>query len=261
MVIISPPGFQQDTLKMQIRQVHDTVTLRHDSLTFRPDTLSAPDSLKVRKDTVKHLTTPARRQMKVHITDTTSVCTKNITWDFIYYNKENSVSNPGLNPVHSFPFWYIDTLQKKRADEKTSLLTHLHQGEKLPVQTLHNDWILLLIIGLALLYSVVRSSSTRLFRNISRFILFQGINSISSRDINGLFTWQSTVLNLVSFTILGLFSFMALVFYKITMPVALKPFLWLISTGVIIAGVTFRHFICTLTGNISGQKDVFREYL
>jgi hypothetical protein len=261
MVIISPPGIQQDTLKTQVRQIHDTVTLHRDSLTLRPDTLHAPDTLQIRKDTVKHLTRSAGNEMKVHITDTTSVCTKTIICDFIFYNKENSISNPALNPVHSFPFWYIDNLQNKKAEEKTSLLTHLHHGEKLPVQVFHNDWIILVIISLAFLYSVVRSSSTRLFSSMADFVLFRSINDKSPRDISGIFTWQSTLLNLVSFTTLGLFFFMVFLFYKIDLPVPLKPWLWFISTGVIIAGVTLRHFICILTGNISGQKEVFREYL
>jgi hypothetical protein len=36
---------------------------------------------------------------------------------------------------------------------------------------------------------------------------------------------------------------------------------WLICVGVVITAVFLRHIVCSITGSISGEKDVFRNYL
>ncbi len=272
MIIIPSPGMQQDTLKIQIRTVQDTVTARRDSLftndslqvrkdtIIKSDTLTRRDTIS-RQDTVKKTARPDRRVREVHITDTTSVCTKSSVYNFTFYDTTNLIMQPGFNPVSSFPIRYVKKIQKEQEAERTSLAAHLHPGEKLPAHAFHDDWIILVIMSMAFLYSIVRSSSAGLFRNVARFFLFRGITDPSSRDLNNLFTWQSTILNLVSFTVLGLFGYMAAVFYNIDLPVSGKLLAWLFCTGIIIAGVTSRHFICTLTGNISGKRDTFRVYL
>jgi hypothetical protein len=35
----------------------------------------------------------------------------------------------------------------------------------------------------------------------------------------------------------------------------------LISMGIVIFGITSRHFMCLAAGNLSGESDVFNEYL
>jgi hypothetical protein len=34
-----------------------------------------------------------------------------------------------------------------------------------------------------------------------------------------------------------------------------------ISSAIIVSGITLRHFICRITGNLSGESEVFNEYL
>ncbi len=48
---------------------------------------------------------------------------------------------------------------------------------------------------------------------MTRFMLFRGINESTSRNIGSLFTWQSTILNFVSFMVIGLFGFCAAEWY------------------------------------------------
>ncbi len=259
MVIISPTGIQQDTLKKQISAVQDTVTARPDSL-HTDDSLHLVKQL-IRKDTVKVVTRPSRRVAEVHITDTTSVCTKSSVYNFTYHDSTNLILQPGFNPAGSFPIKYVENIQKKRAEERTALLAHLQPGEKLPVHAFHDDWIILVIMGVAFLYSIIRSSSHGLLKSIINFFLFRGINDASSRDLAGLFTWQSTILNFVSFAVLGLFGYLAADYFRVNLPVPMNLAAWLLCTGIIIAGVTTRHFMCLITGNISNRRDEFRGYL
>jgi hypothetical protein len=96
---------------------------------------------------------------------------------------------------------------------------------------------------------------------VERFFLFRGVNNPPSRDIGGLFTWESTVKNFISFLILGLFGYSAASYYNIIpSPIGGIRF-WLISVGVIITAVTLRHLLCLATGAVSGEREVFTEYL
>ncbi len=36
---------------------------------------------------------------------------------------------------------------------------------------------------------------------------------------------------------------------------------WIISVLIIISAVTIRHFVCLITGAVSGEREVFKEYL
>ena len=83
----------------------------------------------------------------------------------------------------------------------------------------------------------------------------------TSRDVSGLFHWQSTILNLISFLIIGLFGYSVAAFYSL-IPTGISGIVnWLIALGIISAAVTVRHLICIITGAASSQQEVFREYL
>ena len=69
---------------------------------------------------------------------------------------------------------------------------------------------------------------------VTRFFLFRGINDPSSRDIGGLFNWQSTILNLISFLIIGLFAYCAASYYDLIPSGISGIIFWLISVGIII---------------------------
>jgi hypothetical protein len=154
-------------------------------------------------------------------------------------------------------------LKKQEVQEKQqiSVITDLKEGIALPGQPLHSDWIIAVILISACLYLVVRSATRRMWPELTRYLMLRGINESSSRDTGALFSWQSTLLNLISFTILGLFAFCAAAWYDIV-PKGISPAIFiLISFGIIVFGITSRHFICLAAGNLSGEADLFNEYL
>jgi hypothetical protein len=121
--------------------------------------------------------------------------------------------------------------------------------------------MILIIIGAAFLYSIVKATYKNISPGFSRFFLFRGINDPVSRDINALFHWQSTILNLISFLIIGLFGYCVASYYKVIPSGFSEIVFWLISLVIICTGVTLRHIVCTITGAVSEEKEVFREYL
>jgi hypothetical protein len=100
-----------------------------------------------------------------------------------------------------------------------------------------------------------------MFAELTRFLLFRGINESSSRNIGSLFTWQSTILNFVSFMVIGLFGYCAAEWYNF-IPAGISSFFFmLIALGIVIFNITSRHLICLAAGNLSGESEVFNEYL
>jgi hypothetical protein len=96
---------------------------------------------------------------------------------------------------------------------------------------------------------------------VTRFFLFRGINDPASRDIGGLFHWQSTIINFISFLVISLFAYSATEYYSLA-PLNINGILlWLIILGIIMLAVTLRHIVSIMTGNVSGQNEAFREYL
>jgi hypothetical protein len=148
-----------------------------------------------------------------------------------------------------------------KLEARALTLKHLNQGQNLPLRPLHDDWIIGIILIAAFVYSLIRTTSKAMLPEVSRFFLFRGINDPSSRDISGLSQWQSTILNLISFFILALFAYAAASYYNYIPYPFIGITFWFISVGVIIFAVTLRHILCLMTGFVSGENDVFREYL
>jgi hypothetical protein len=97
--------------------------------------------------------------------------------------------------------------------------------------------------------------------DFEKFFLFRGINDPGSRDKGGLFQWQSTILNLSSFLITGLFGYLAASYFDF-IPAGFRGFIiWLIALGIISLAITLRHLVCVITGAASGQREIFRQYL
>jgi hypothetical protein len=253
MMIISPADMQQDTIRTKNSVLKDTAVFKTDSLHIR-DTLTL-------KDTIRHKIKSSPKPVIVHITDTTSVCERNHITDFTFYDKNNFLAHIDNGPYNRFPFIFTEINRKRQEQERATLIEHLKPGKELPSRSLHDDWFILLILVVAFLYSIVRFASKGIFTGLIRFFLFRGINDPSSRDIGGLFMWQSTILNLISFLVLGLFGFITASYYEIIPTGLSNIFAWLISLGVIITAVTLRHFVCMISGTLSGHMEVFSEYL
>jgi hypothetical protein len=150
--------------------------------------------------------------------------------------------------------------QKIKTEQRTSLEHSLRNGELVTTGPLNKDFAIIILLAAVFLLTIVRSSLKN-FQPVTRFLLFRGINEPSSGDTNVLFHWQTTLLNLVAFFIIGLFACQAMAISG-GMPGGMSAIMfWFISLGIIIAALTTRHLICSITGNLSGQKDAFNAYL
>jgi len=247
----SPTDIQQDTLIGRSVVVQDTIKTKSDSSSIT----------KNQRSNLTGKLPVTTKYISVELTDTISVCPRNRVADITFYDSTNFVKNSDFSLSDPFPFLFIEKNRRIEKVTRESLLKHLKPGQELPQQPLHDDWIIGIALITGFLYSLIRNTSKRMLPDVSQFFLFRGINDPSSRDIGGLFHWQSTILNLISFLVIALFVYCAASYYNFV-PFGLNGILfWLISLGVIISAVTLRHIVCTITGNISGKNEVFREYL
>ncbi len=198
---------------------------------------------------------------EVSITDTTSVCTRNSIADVTLYDSQGLFRNADqLSPVF-FPYHIADKSLPVTHERRITVINELRDGKDLPQKPLHHDWIIAIVFLAAYLWLIVRTTTKSIFPELTRFILFRGINEYSAHDTGSLFTWQSTVLNFISFMVMGLFTYCAADFYDI-IPAGIPSFLFmLISLGIVIFAITSRHFICLAAGNLSGESALFKEYL
>jgi hypothetical protein len=190
-----------------------------------------------------------------------SLCSRNSIKDITFYDPGNFVTKIDSETSMKFPFIFIEKNKQIHNEARKSIIKHLRYGQDMPVQQLHNDWTLLIVIIVSFLFSVIKTVSRNLLPGITRYFLFRGINDPSSRDISELFHWQSTILNLCSFLIIGLFAYKAETYYNLLPENKGGITFWIISVGVIASTVTLRHIVCIITGQISGERDVFREYV
>jgi hypothetical protein len=166
-----------------------------------------------------------------------------------------------LDYYNKFPFLFTEKTRQIQAKEKSYLVEHLKPGNKLPLQPLHADWIIGILLIVTFLFSVIRATSKSMLPDVLRFFLFRGINDPVSRDTGRLYNWQSSILNLISFFIIALFFYCAASYYNL-IPSGISGFLfWLISLSIIILVATLRHVACVLTGDLSGEREIFKEYL
>jgi hypothetical protein len=269
MMIISHLEIQQDTIKakqdtVKVKNIvlRDSVGLNPDSssISIKSDTLPVVEILHSNDSVIQK---PAFAPRKVVITniDTTSVCSRNSVADITFYNPDNIITKMGSYPISKFPFLLTENNMHSSTETRALLIKHLKPGLELPYKPFHGDWIIGIIMFATFLFSIISTTSKGLLSGIPRFFMFRGINDPISRDTEGIFNWQSTILNLASFLIIALFASFAATFYNLIPPGFHDILFWLISLGIIIIAITLRHFTCIITGNLSGEKMVFREYL
>ena len=252
-MLISFSYIQQDTVPRKTIVNHDSIRIKADS-TSADNFSQAKESVSQKSITIIQKTIPVNN-------DTTSVCTRNSIADVTFYDFDNFISRIGYGSYKQFPFVFTEKVRQQQTEEKQQLIKQLKQGADLPANPLHSDWMILIILLCVFLFSLVKKMSGRLSQGFSRFFLFRGINEHVSSDLGGLFHWQSTILNLVSFIIIGLFGYSVASYYEIV-PAGFKGIIvWLISLGIISSAVTLRHITCLITGEASGEREAFREYL
>jgi hypothetical protein len=253
MMIVSCTESQQDTVKIGKVGIDESIRLK---------TYSLPEVRRIfSKDSVKPGRTATPILLNETSADTVSVCSRNSITDITFYDSTNFILTTRPDIIDRFTFIISEKNRQRQAEEKAILVKHLKPGLNIPVQTLHEDWIILIIIISAFLISIIRTKSKSVLPGAVRFFLFRGINDPSSRDIGGLFNWQSTILNLVSFLIIALFSYCFASFYDFRPAGITEITGYLIVLGIIISAVTIRHIVCLITGSISGERDAFREYI
>lgn len=195
------------------------------------------------------------------VTDTTTVCGRNIVSDLTFSDSLNFVAGLDTSKVIRFPFNLPAIDARARQGRKEVIIMDLKDGQELPKQLIPSDWVLGVIFSIICLFLIVRSTSKNLMPGIGRFLLFRDINEPSSKDISSLFYWQSTLLNFITFLSIALFVYCGTVYYGIA-PTGIPGFLFLlICFAMVAAAVTLRHIVCFVAGSLSGQKEVFREYL
>lgn len=262
-MFVTIPGEDQD--KIQLNQIpsKDSVRIIKDSVVV-PVLPQISSEILIRAG--ERLNDPVRRDISpkntpaFYFSDTTLVCKRNSIADITFSDSSSfikSVEIPGRNGALLF---LTEKSRIKQAEKREILVKHLKGGESIPLPKFHDDWLLLIILATAFLFSLIRINSKNLQSSI-RFFLFRGINDSVSRETGGLFHWQSTILNLVSFFIISLFGYYIAAFYDLIPQGISGIVFWLLTLAVIIFSFTLRNAICALTGNLSGQKDVFNEYL
>jgi len=251
-------GFEiQDTIRPKFVIRINTDKLLPDSVFRKLDEVPAyirnAESVKIRK---KVSALP-----EVSITDTISVCTRNSIADFTFYDSQSFVRNLDQLPPVFFPYQFAEKRLPETHEQRITIISNLKDGMSLPQKPLHHDWIIVTIFLAAYLWLIVRTTTRSIFPELTRFVLFRGINESSTRDTGSLFTWQSTIMNFISFMAIGLFVYCAAEWYDF-IPAGISPFLFmLLSIVAVIFSITFRHLICLAAGNISGESEAFNEYL
>jgi len=193
--------------------------------------------------------------------DTTSVCRRNSIEDVTFYDSTSIIYRIEPARTDNFPYIFLKKNSLIAEAKKAALVKHLRKGSDIPAMPLHDDWIILIILLVTFLFAIIRKSSGNMFQGVERFFLFRGVNDPSSKDTSGLFSWESTIKNLVSFFIIALFVYSAATYY-FTIPSAISGIIfWIISVAAVIAAVTMRHIVCLLIGIASGEREVFSEYL
>ncbi|MDP4221895.1 MAG: DUF4271 domain-containing protein [Bacteroidota bacterium] len=244
----------QDTIKPKLVIRINTDKLISDSVFRKLD--ETPAYLKAEALRKKKIQIP-----EVVITDTTSVCQRNSIADVSFYSNSEFLRNLIKYPAGQFPSQLAGKTAQVSQGPRLAIIRDLRDGRMLSERPLHFDWILGIVFLAAYLFMIVRSKTRTMLPEMARFLMFRGINETVARDMSSVFTWQSTVLNFISFMVLGLFGYCAAAFYDF-IPSGIPHFVFmLLALGLVIFGITSRHFICVAAGNLSGKQEAFNEYL
>jgi hypothetical protein len=143
----------------------------------------------------------------------------------------------------------------------TSVPRRLHDGEPVPSNPFHADWITMVIIGSAIIYAVVATFARHLFSDMIKVVTLGAVGKPVS-DARGIFQWQNTLANLASFTNISLFLCLYTLHYESWFPIDAGGVLrWLMIFTAISLLITLRHFVSYLTGAMSSSINAFSDYL
>jgi hypothetical protein len=252
-MIITPSVSQQDTIPRKVVTNQDTTLGKSDSGSIVISHLP--------KDSVRRKANIIHQYILPDYSDTTSVCTRSIISDVTFYDPNNFIFKIRTGTVKQFPYVLTEKAMQRKMEERALLIKQLKPGKILAPHPLHADWMIIIIFVAAFLFSLIRSTSNTLSYGFAKFFLFRGVKDPVSRDSSGLFHWQATIMNLISFFIIGLFGYSSASYYNLIPSGSKGIVIWLIVLGIVCAMVTIRHITCVLTGAISEQKEAFKDYL
>jgi hypothetical protein len=193
--------------------------------------------------------------------NTISSSTRNIISDVTFYDSVNLITKINEAKVNRFPFIFTEKNRNREKAAKMVMEKHLRDGKALPVNPLHNDWIILIVLFAAFLYSSIRTFSKNFFPEVARFFSFRGVGDPVSGDIGEVFHWQSTIVNLISFFNIALFIYCASSYYNFIPEKIPGLLFWAVAFAAVALIITTRHLVCYITGNLSGQNEMFNEYM
>jgi hypothetical protein len=244
--------------------IQDTIrknsVIWQDTLKHLPDSvinngLSAGDTpLKIKAVSIHLLT-------KTEPADTSSLCYRNRYSDIAFNDSSGVIQSADIKHIQNFPFVFTGINKKLQEETRASLVRHLKNGEERSTDLFHYDWVLFFVFISALIIGVIKAESGNFFKGLLRFITFRGMNESASRDIASFFQWQSTLFNLASVITISLFAFFSALQYSFVPIGGNRILFWILLFTIIAGAVILRHLLCVITGNISGEKEIFREYL
>jgi hypothetical protein len=202
-----------------------------------------------------------RPVLRIETPDTTTSSSRNIIADINYYDSTNVIFriDPGI--LQNFPYVFIDINRTFQEKARADIIGHLKKGDNLPAVTFHNDWLLPFILLSVFIYGLIRIEVFRFFKGILKFISLHGINEGASRERGVIFQWQSILFNFATFINFSMFAFLTIQWFDVFPVGSNWPVYGISSFAVVVLALTIRHFICLVIGNISGEEEIFREYL
>jgi hypothetical protein len=193
--------------------------------------------------------------------DTTTVCRRHPVADVTFYNPDYVIREADVVFLSRFPYLFTGNNVRIREARKASIEKHLKEGIVLPRRMFHQDWVIGILLVSIMLFTLVQAASKNFLSGTTRFFLFRGTTEEGTRDLLGMFQWQSTVLNLSSFMIISVYACFTASYFDV-IPNGINDFaVWSIALGLIIVSVTLRHIACTITGIMSDQRSLFHDYL
>jgi hypothetical protein len=238
--------------------LQDTVRISQDTTIIKA---TAPADSAILADKVRSISTGQKIPVNITaVADTVSVSKRHPFGEIIY--PDSSGADISFFSDHSifFPFSFIGKSESKEYQKTGGITTGLHEGRLIDPQPFNDDWIIIIVLVSAFIYSTLSAIPGRLFHNAKTFLLFKGIGDPSSRERGNFFQWQTILINIVSFSGAALFAYCTADYFHFY-PFGISGILlWFIFLGLILMADLIRIVICILLGSITGESAVFSEY-
>ena len=248
----------QDTLNIPIDSANSQISI--DSVSYEIQTYETVeiDSAAVLTGETIDTIVPVRTVRIVERTeiDAVSVSGRNIAADIVLASPDHIISESNLG----FPFQFVQKNNEMLSAKRERIEKSLKSSEALPATPFRNDWTIGVIILSIILFSISYASVKTFFFGIFRFFFFSGIKEEEIKPIE-LFHWKSILFSASSLFVIAIFIYIA-VLYDGVILVGLSGFkIWLFSVAITAVALILRHFVCTITGLLSGETKIFNDYI